>query len=128
VVRGGHASLVLAQVSGAHVTSRIEALAGHRLKGLSVRARRFVRTASILGSSARLEDVGEMLLLASALIYLRRLDEATAITNSVESVEGAAHASDVARRNPESGHRGYRRPRRRRSSRPRQRTLPGCVM
>jgi hypothetical protein len=38
------------------------------------------------------------------------------------------HASDVARRTPESGHRGCRRPRRRRSSRPRQRTLPGCVM
>ena len=49
VVRGGHASLVPAQVSGAHVTSRIEALARHRLKGLSVRARRFVATASILG-------------------------------------------------------------------------------
>jgi hypothetical protein len=32
--------------------------------------------------------VGEMLFLASALIYVRRLDEATAITNSVESVEG----------------------------------------
>jgi hypothetical protein len=43
------------------VTSRIEALARHRLKGLSVRARRFVETASILGSSSRLEDVGEML-------------------------------------------------------------------
>ena len=38
-----------AQVSGAHVTSRIEALARHRLKGLSVRARRFVATALILG-------------------------------------------------------------------------------
>jgi hypothetical protein len=61
VVRGGHASLAPAQVSGAHVTSRIEALARHRLKGLSVRARRFVETASILGSSSRLEDVGEML-------------------------------------------------------------------
>src|SRR6478735_6931973 len=47
VVRGGHASLVPAQVSGAHVTSRIEALARHRLKGLSVRARRFVETASL---------------------------------------------------------------------------------
>src|ERR1700750_1878384 len=56
VVRGGHASLV-----PAHVTSRIEALARHRLKGLSVRARRFVETASILGSSSRLKDVGEML-------------------------------------------------------------------
>src|SRR6478735_7273140 len=31
VVRGGHASLVPAQGSGAHVTSRIEALARHRL-------------------------------------------------------------------------------------------------
>ena len=60
VVRGGHASLVPAQVSGAHVTSRIEALARHRLKGLSVRARRFVETASILGSSSRLKDVGEI--------------------------------------------------------------------
>ena len=59
VVRGGHASL--SRPSGAHVTSRIEALARHRLKGLSVRARQFVETASILGSSSRLEDVGEML-------------------------------------------------------------------
>jgi hypothetical protein len=48
-------------VSSAQVTSRIETLARDRLKGLSGRARRFVATASILGGSFRLEDVGEML-------------------------------------------------------------------
>src|SRR6201996_7331065 len=61
VVRDGHASMTPAQASGAQVTSRIEALARHRLKGLSARARRFVEMASILGRSSRLEDVGEML-------------------------------------------------------------------
>ena len=75
VVRGGHASLVPAQVSGAHVTSRIEALPRHRLKGLSVRARRFVETASILGSSSRLKDVGEMLAESPGAL-LAALDEA----------------------------------------------------
>jgi DNA-binding CsgD family transcriptional regulator len=66
VVHDGHASLARAQVSSVQVssvqvTSRIETLARDRLKGLSARARRFVATASILGGSFRLEDVGEML-------------------------------------------------------------------
>lgn len=66
VVRDGHASLARAQVSSAQVssaqvTSRIETVARDRLKGLSGRARRFVATASILGGSFRLEDVGEIL-------------------------------------------------------------------
>jgi predicted ATPase len=96
VVRGGHASLVPAQVSGAHVTRRIEALARHRLKGLSVRARRFVETASILGSSSRLEDVGEDLG-ESPGAMLAALDEALSAYLLMVSADGLAFRHEFIR-------------------------------
>jgi DNA-binding CsgD family transcriptional regulator len=96
VVRGGHASLVPAQVSGAHVTSRIEALARHRLKGLSVRARRFVETASILGSSSRLEDVGEMLGESPGAL-LAALDEALSAYLLMVRADGLAFRHEFIR-------------------------------
>ena len=55
-VAGGRASLTSAQVSG-----RIQILAADRLKGLSARTRQFTETASLLGSSFRIEDVAEIL-------------------------------------------------------------------
>ena len=96
VVRGGHASLVPAQVSGAHVTRRIEALARHRLKGLSVRARRFVETASILGSSSRLKDVGEMLA-ESPGAMLAALDEALSAYLLMVRADGLAFRHEFIR-------------------------------
>ena len=96
VVRGGHASLVPAQASGAHVTSRIEALARHRLKGLSVGARQFVETASILGSSSRLEDVGEMLG-ESPGAMLAALDEALSAYLLMVSADGLAFRHEFIR-------------------------------
>ena len=96
VVRGGHASLAPAQVSGAHVTSRIEALARHRLKGLSVRARRFVATASILGGSSQLEDVGEMLG-ESPGVLLAALDEALSAYLLMVRADGLAFRHEFIR-------------------------------
>ena len=96
VVRGGHASLAPAQVSGAHLTSPIEARARHRLKGLSVRARRFVETASILGSSSRLEDVGEMLG-ESPGAMLAALDEALSAYLLMVRADGLAFRHEFIR-------------------------------
>jgi DNA-binding CsgD family transcriptional regulator len=97
VVRGGHASMPSpAQVSGAHVTSRIEALARHRLKGLSVRARRFVETASILGRSSRLEDVGEMLGESPGAL-LAALDEALSAYLLMVRADGLAFRHEFIR-------------------------------
>ena len=96
VVRGGHASLAPAQVSGAHLTSPIEARARHRLKGLSVRARRFVETASILGSSSRLEDVGEMLG-ESPGVLLAALDEALSAYLLMVRADGLAFRHEFIR-------------------------------
>jgi DNA-binding CsgD family transcriptional regulator len=55
-VAGGRASLTSAQVS-----ERIQIVAADRLKGLSARTRQFTETASLLGSSFRIEDVAEIL-------------------------------------------------------------------
>ncbi len=94
VVRDGHARLARAQVSSAQVssaqvTSRIETLARDRLKGLSGRARRFVATASILGGSFRLEDVGEMLGESPGAL-LAALDEALSAYLLVVRADGLA--------------------------------------
>jgi hypothetical protein len=78
------------------VTSRIEALAGHRLKGLSVRARRFVETASILGSSARLEDAGEMLGESPGPL-LAALDEALSAYLLMVRADGLAFRHELIR-------------------------------
>jgi DNA-binding CsgD family transcriptional regulator len=96
VVRGGHASMAPAQVSGAQVTSRIEALARHRLKGLSARARRFVETASILGRSSRLEDVGEMLGESPGAL-LAALDEALSAYLLMVRADGLAFRHEFIR-------------------------------
>jgi len=89
VVRDGHASLAPGRVSSAQVTSRIETLARDRLKGLSGRARRFVATASILGGSFRLEDVGEMLGESPGAL-LAALDEALSAYLLVVRVDSLA--------------------------------------
>jgi len=96
VVRDGHASLALAQVSSAQVTSRIETLARDRLKGLSARARRFVATASILGGSFRLEDVGEMLGESPGAL-LAALDEALSAYLLVVRAEGLTFRHEFVR-------------------------------
>ncbi len=106
VVRDGHASLApaqvssaqvsSAQVSSAQVTSRIETLARDRLKGLSARARRFVATASILGGSFRLEDVGEMLGESPGAL-LAALDEALSAYLLVVRADGLAFRHEFVR-------------------------------
>ncbi len=96
MVRGDHANLVPAQVSGAHVTSRIEALGRHRLKGLSVRARRVVEMASILGSSSRLKDVGEMLAESPGAL-LAALDEALSAYLLMLRADGLAFRHEFIR-------------------------------
>ena len=96
VVRDGYASLARAQVSSAQVTSRIETLARDRLKGLSGRARRFVATASILGGSFRLEDVGEMLGESPGAL-LAALDEALSAYLLVVRAGGLAFRHEFVR-------------------------------
>ncbi len=96
MVRDGHASLAPAQVSSAQGTSRIETLARDRLKGLSARARRFVATASILGGSFRLEDVGEMLGESPGAL-LAALDEALSAYLLVVRADSLAFSHDFVR-------------------------------
>jgi DNA-binding CsgD family transcriptional regulator len=96
VISDGHASLTPARVSGAQVTGRIEALARNRLEGLSARARRFVSTASVLGGSFRLEDVGE-LLGESPGALLAALDEALSAYLLVIRAEGLAFRHEFVR-------------------------------
>jgi DNA-binding CsgD family transcriptional regulator len=50
-----------ASLGAARVSRRIQILAADRLKGLSARTRQFTETASLLGSSFRIEDVAEIL-------------------------------------------------------------------
>ena len=96
VVRDGHASLAPAQMSSAPVTGRIETLARDRLKGLSPHARRFVATASILGGSFRLEDVGEMLSESPGALLVA-LDEALSAYLLVVRADGLAFRHEFVR-------------------------------
>ena len=96
MVRDGHASLAPAKMSSARVTSRIETLARDRLKGLSAHARRFVATASILGGSFRLEDVGEMLGESPGALLVA-LDEALSAYLLVVRADGLAFRHEFVR-------------------------------
>jgi predicted ATPase len=83
-------------VSSTQVMSRIETLAWDRLKGLSARARRLVATASVLGGSFRLEDVGEMLG-ESPVALLAALDEALSAYLLVVMPDGVAFRHEFVR-------------------------------
>jgi DNA-binding CsgD family transcriptional regulator len=91
-VCGGQASL-----ASAHVPRRIQTLARDRLKGLSVRAREFTQTASILGSSFRLEDVAEILSESPGAL-LAAVNEALSAHLLVATPDGLAFQYEFVRR------------------------------
>jgi DNA-binding CsgD family transcriptional regulator/antitoxin (DNA-binding transcriptional repressor) of toxin-antitoxin stability system len=90
-VAAGRASLTSAQVSG-----RIQILAADRLKGLSARTRQFTETASLLGSSFRIEDVGEILSQSPGSL-LGVLDEAVAAHLLAATPDGLAFQHEFVR-------------------------------
>jgi len=90
-VAGGRASLTSAQVS-----ERIQTLAADRLNGLSARARQFTETASLLGSSFRIEDVAEMLSQSPGAL-LGVLDEAVSAHVLAATPDGLAFQHEFVR-------------------------------
>jgi DNA-binding CsgD family transcriptional regulator len=90
-VAAGRASLTSAQVSG-----RIQILAADRLKGLSARTRQFTETASLLGSSFRIEDVAEILSQSPGSL-LGVLDEAVAAHLLAATPDGLAFQHEFVR-------------------------------
>src|ERR1700733_6432329 len=102
-VAGGRASLTSAQVS-----ERIQTLAADRLNGLSARARQFTETASLLGSSFRIEDVAEIMSQSPGAL-LGVLDEAVSAHLLAATPDGLAFQQEfvrqcVAQRLPEPVH------------------------
>jgi predicted ATPase len=91
-VCGGQASL-----ASALVPRRVQALARDRLKGLSVRTREFTQTASILGSSFRLEDVAEILSDSPGAL-LAAVNEALSAHLLVATADGLAFQHEFVRR------------------------------
>jgi predicted ATPase len=90
-VAGGRASLTSAQVS-----ERIQILAADRLKGLSAGTRQFTETASLLGSSFRIEDVAEMLSQSPGAL-LGVLDEAVSAHLLAATPDGLAFQHEFVR-------------------------------
>jgi DNA-binding CsgD family transcriptional regulator len=90
-VAGGRASLTSAQVS-----ERIQTLAADRLNGLSARTRQFTETASLLGSSFRIEDVAEMLSQSPGAL-LGVLDEAVSAHLLAATPDGLAFQHEFVR-------------------------------
>jgi DNA-binding CsgD family transcriptional regulator len=90
-VADGRASLTSAQVS-----ERIQILAADRLKGLSARTRQFTETASLLGSSFRIEDVAEILSQPPGAL-LDVLDEAVSAHLLVVTPDGLAFRHEFVR-------------------------------
>jgi DNA-binding CsgD family transcriptional regulator len=90
-VAGGRASLTSAQVS-----ERIQILAADRLKGLSAGTRQFTETASLLGSSFRIEDVAEMLSQSPGAL-LGVLDEAVSAHLLAAAPDGLAFQHEFVR-------------------------------
>jgi hypothetical protein len=90
-VADGRASLTSAQVS-----ERIQILAADRLKGLSARTRQFTETASLLGSSFRIEDVAEILSQSPGAL-LGVLDEAVSAHILAPTPDGLAFQHEFVR-------------------------------
>jgi len=90
-VADGRASLTSAQVS-----ERIQILAADRLKGLSAGTRQFTETASLLGSSFRIEDVAEMLSQSPGAL-LGVLDEAVSAHILAPTPDGLAFQHEFVR-------------------------------
>ena len=90
-VAEGRASLTSAQVS-----ERIQILAADRLKGLSARTRQFTETASLLGSSFRIEDVAEILSQSPGAL-LGVLDEAVSAHILAPTPDGLAFQHEFVR-------------------------------
>jgi predicted ATPase len=90
-VADGRASLTSAQVS-----ERIQILAADRLKGLSASTRQFTETASLLGSSFRIEDVAEMLSQSPGAL-LGVLDEAVSAHLLAATPDGLAFQHEFVR-------------------------------
>jgi DNA-binding CsgD family transcriptional regulator/tetratricopeptide (TPR) repeat protein len=90
-VAGGRASLTSAQVS-----ERIQILAADRLKGLSARTRQFTETASLLGSSFRIEDVAEILSQSPGAL-LGAIDEAVSAHILTATPDGLAFQHEFVR-------------------------------
>jgi len=90
-VSGGRASLTSAQVS-----ERIQTLAADRLNGLSARTRQFTETASLLGSSFRIEDVAEILSQSPGAL-LGVLDEAVSAHLLAATPDGLAFQQEFVR-------------------------------
>jgi DNA-binding CsgD family transcriptional regulator len=91
MVAGGRASLTSAQVS-----ERIRVLAADRLKGLSAGTRQFTETASLLGSSFRIEDVAEILSQSPGAL-LGVLDEAVSAHLLAATPDGLAFQHEFVR-------------------------------
>src|ERR1700733_15362254 len=90
-VADGRASLTSARVS-----ERIQILAADRLKGLSARTRQFTETASLLGSSFRIEDVAEILSQSPGAL-LGVLDEAVSAHLLAATPDGLAFQHEFVR-------------------------------
>jgi DNA-binding CsgD family transcriptional regulator len=90
-VAGGRASLRSAQVS-----ERIQVLAAERLQGLSASTRQFTETASLLGSSFRIEDVAEILSQSPGAL-LGVLDEAVSAHLVAATPDGLAFQHEFVR-------------------------------
>ena len=90
-VASGRASLTSAQVS-----ERIQTLAADRLNGLSARTRQFTETASLLGSSFRIEDVAEILSQSPGAL-LGVLDEAVSAHLLAATPDGLAFQQEFVR-------------------------------
>jgi DNA-binding CsgD family transcriptional regulator len=85
-----------ASLTSARVSKRIQILAADRLKGLSARARQFTETASLLGSSFRIEDVAEILSQSPGAL-LGMLDEAVSAHLLAPTPEGLAFKHEFVR-------------------------------
>jgi DNA-binding CsgD family transcriptional regulator len=90
-VADGRASLTSAQVS-----ERIQILTADRLKGLSAPTRQFVETASLLGTSFRIEDVAEILSRSPGAL-LGALDEAVSAHLLAATADGLAFQHEFVR-------------------------------
>ena len=85
-----------ASLQSAQVSERIQILAADRLKGLSARTRQFTETASLLGSSFRIEDVAEILSQSPGAL-LGVLDEAVSAHLLVATPDGLAFQHEFVR-------------------------------
>src|SRR3984885_2958436 len=86
----------LASLTSAQVSERIKILATDRLKGLSAPARQFTETASLLGSSFRIEDVAEMLSQSPGAL-LGALEEAVSAHLLAATADGLAFQHEFVR-------------------------------